>query len=335
MIRVLAMKKGLGALKSSASSLGAATKDKFRKANAAAADAAYAIAQSEDKAATSFAKIQELTAKNRANNIQEKLVDATASSLATKDSLNSSKLWGQRIDNVRNTVDTITKPFRKIGDFFFNKKYPIAHYITLIIVILILIGGFSVWFAKGSTTSNKRMWTQPSTFRTFLQKFLPGYKMNLIARNLSPYSGNPPTTDRPIIQGRCDEINWKESKGVGGGLCTRTTVPQKTIWTMNVDKQPELSQLPQSVKDIITNKGAKYIVYIPWKNTGMSYVPDIDNATFSDGSPAKNLFIDNGLTIKKKEGTRNVYYAQYRPYTDTLKFKDLATFASENNPMCN
>jgi hypothetical protein len=246
-------------------------------------------------------------------------------------------LYGSRLTNFRTTMDTITKVPRQIMSGLFENKYPLSQYIALFVVVLVLFGGITAYLVKSKKkpVSTKK----PNAFTRFIQKLMPGYRSRMFAKSLS--STSVVTLPRDKVVGRCDNIYWKQTGNAAkGGLCSRTTIPDKLVWIMDVENQPEYPSIPSIQKDLITNNQKKFTVYIPWKITksdSMNYYPDCSKATFSDGTDASYLLTDMGTYCKKKEVKRTAYKDGYRPSNilGNTNYKGLDVFATENNPMCN
>lgn len=268
---------------------------------------------------------------------------ATANLANNRVDLVGTQVTQNRLNVFKNVVDIITKPFRKLGAVLFDGRNPIAHYVALFVVIIILIGGFSFAFTSGSRKGNlSRLVSNPYNVvtRTFA-KLLPGYRSRLMAKSLTPYSGIIPSTPRQKLVGRCDNLTMREASTTGGGLCESTIIPKDIRWVLNAENMPELEKIHPLLKSrIIGENGEKYIVYIPWKiyqNDGLNYYPDCSQAKFSDGTSASGLFEDNGTShCTKKIVRRNSYEPKYRPMNmeGNSNYKGLETYASENNPMC-
>ena len=163
--------------------------------------------------------------------------------------------------------------------------------------------------SKNVTAPKKKNFFNPLSFIP-----IPTYKMKLFSYNFAPYGNTPNTTisDRPTIKGRCDNLRNYElsSKGV----CLNTTTPEPIVWTLDVDKMPELNELSQFTKDTLYL--GKYTVTIPWaayKSDGLHYYPDCRSATFGNGESASHLFTDNGTrSCEKKSVERTVSDARTR-----------------------
>lgn len=225
----------------------------------------------------------------------------------------------------RTMVGTILEVPRQLAGLF-SRQYPISHYLALIVFIILLIGGISFFAirSKKGVSKKKSSWI-PTPITQFFQRFMPGYKMSLLAGQLS--SEQPPTEPRETLPGRCDNVTFKQSSipGQQGGLCTNVKLPDPITWVIDSEKIKELNEIPQSIKDKISNKGAKFIVKIPWKSSGLVYTPDCDNATYSDGTPAY-LLIDNGLVCNKVELEKITYNPLYRMNPLHSGYKGLDVF---------
>jgi hypothetical protein len=277
------------------------------------------IAALSEKIVKQTQEIKSAEAKEKTAQVKENLV----SSQIEKNAITSSLAGLQRF---RLLFDTITKPFQKIGALF-TRQFPISHYLALAVFIIFLIGGisfFAVRSKKGAPKKKKRSWI-PAPIRRFFERLFPGYKMSLLVGQLS--SDKPITEPRETLNGRCDNVIYKENilPGKKGGMCINTRMPEPITWVIDSEKIDELKDIPQSIKEKISNKGAKFIVKIPWKSNGLVYSPDCDNATFSDGTPAY-LLIDNGLICNKVELEKIAYQPAYRMLDQHKDYKGLGVF---------
>jgi len=248
-----------------------------------------------------------------------------------------------RLNIFKNIVDIITKPFRKVGSVVFDGKNPIAHYVALAVVILVLIGGLSFVFTSGPRKGMFRSLTSNpyNVVTRIFAKLLPGYRSRLMAKSLTPYSGLVPSVPRKKIIGRCDNMTMREASTKGGGLCERVILPKDIRWVLDSENIPEMDKIPSLLKSKLTGEnGEKYIVYIPWKiypSDGLNYYPDCSKAKFSDGTDASGLFTDNDTAFcTKKYVRRSTYEPRYRPLNmeGNTNYRGLEGYASENNPMC-
>jgi hypothetical protein len=93
-------------------------------------------------------------------------------------------------------------------------------------------------------------------------------------------------------------------------VCLNTTIPEPIVWTLDVEKMPELNELSYDTKNLVADAG-KYTVTIPWavyKDNGLDYYPDCRKATFGNGESASYLFTDNGRkSCEKKIVQRTIY----------------------------
>lgn len=123
-------------------------------------------------------------------------------------------------------------------------------------------------------------------------------------------------TDRKKINGRCDNLhNYTISNT---GLCNHTSTPEPIVWTLDIEKMPELNELSERVKtDFVDGAAQKYIVTIPWgtyENDGLHYYPDCRRATFESGESASYLFTDNGKnSCEKRIVRRTINGERQRP----------------------
>lgn len=106
---------------------------------------------------------------------------------------------------------------------------------------------------------------------------------------------NSSAIDRPVVNGRCNDRDWYNL----GTQCMYTNVPKSIEWTIPQKNSPEWAWLPSSVQSVVSGKGAKNKVVIPWDIQGSFYVPSCGSAQFADGTSAAHLFKDNGLSCDK------------------------------------
>lgn len=267
--------------------------------------------------------------------VAEKRGDASAAKDIAQTNLN-------RVRTFKEWVSGLTAPFRKALGVMFDGRNPIAHYVALVLFVLILAGALTALVS--SFRSYFRVKVNPySTFNKFFQKLLPGYRSRLAAKSITPYSGNIPSTPRQKIVGRCDNLTMREriTDKTGGGLCETTTAPEKLQWVMDPEAQPDFEKLPSLLKSKLTgDQGEKYVVHIPWKvysMDGTNYYPDCSQAKFSDGTDASYLFTDNGIaSCTRKRTPRSEYVDKYRPIQvgGNKFYQGLDAYADEKNPRC-
>lgn len=124
-------------------------------------------------------------------------------------------------------------------------------------------------------------------------------------------------TDRSKITGRCDNLhNYTTPKS---NICSHTSTPEPIVWTLDIEKMPELSELSERTKHLVDGgaDAQKYMVTIPWgtyESDGFHYYPDCRKATFGNGESAAYLFTDNGKnSCEKKLVQRTINEARRRP----------------------
>lgn len=333
-------------------------------------------------------KIADLAQKERAAQVQEELVDQE---IAT-----------QKLNRFRTIVDTITKPFRILGNlivrfvvylvdkisillaFIVNKistvlsiavdsRYPISNYIALILAILFVIIIIVIILDKRGNNLNQRSsnsdcnksnnylynkitgvfkWIYDAItgffkflydllFPSFLKNlftniknlFTPSYKTKLMIMGTKNEKINE--IPREEINGRCDNMEYYEMGNKDNGLCIKTLKPNELQWNINIANNKELSSgIPSDIVSKISNQGKKFVVKIPWKESGMEFVPDCNNMKYMDGTKA-DLLIDNGNVCKMVEKEQKEYNELGRYPSNSDKYKGLDQFITENNPICN
>ena len=200
---------------------------------------------------------------------------------------------------------------KAVGRFFFSREYPIAHYITLALVIIFLIYGISL-------ASNRSRQKKRSKKRSWWERML--------GPQISSYISPAPITDaRPTIVGRCDNIDFIEKRVGDNGVCVSDKLPEPIEWFIKEESIPELKQLPSAIKNQISNDGKRSKITIPWKSNGMVYMPVCEDAVFSDGTKAY-LLSDDGTSCKKFELDKVVETSTSRYNQDYTKFTSMDTY---------
>jgi hypothetical protein len=233
----------------------------------------------------------------------------------------------QALANLRDTLEKqpsviqkilikIWEGIKAIGRFCFHRDSVPGHYITLAIVLFLLI--FGIVYASNRRQRSRKSKKERSTLDKLLGHTISGY-----------FAPAPATTGRPTIGGRCDNVEFVEQSS--GGVCVNNNLPAPIRWIIDSDKIPELKELPQNIKDKISNDGKKFIVTIPWKPDGLNYMPDCDQAMFSDGTPAY-LLVDGGGICKKLEMDKVLQTSAYRYLQDYSKFERLDKFLENPDP---
>ncbi len=205
----------------------------------------------------------------------------------------------RRMEKVNKFIDIIKNFFGGLFGWMFRSEFPLAHYITLILVIILLLS-LTDKSRGGSIIPNLRISSQLSGFiprliykiKAFLKRifgfFIPApHRFNSFTKLLTPFgSTQQEGIARSKINGRCDMIEWREV----GGLCQKTTKPSSIRWVLSLEQMPELNELPEEIIKKITANGNKLVIDIPYEKIGTQYIPDCSKMTFFDGKPA-SLFI--------------------------------------------
>ena len=342
-------------------------------------------------------KIANLAQKERASQVKEELSD--------------SKIANENLTWWRKFFDTITKPFRIVGNLIVrfvvwlvdkigiiinrliqiignilsvvvDSKYPISHYIALalgILIVLLIINYFinggsfgNIRFNSYNRNNDKKEQNAFEKFFNFITYpfryiltliynftkwflifiydllipqfirdlfsniksiFTPSYKTKIMFAGTNNEKMNEIPRDE--INGRCDNMEYYQLSSNDNGLCTKTTKPKDLQWNINTNINKELSSsIPTNIVSKLSNEGKKFIVKIPWKQSGMEYVPDCDNMKYIDGTKV-NLFTDNGKTCKMIIDEQQEYSEVGRYASNSDKYKGLDEFIIENNPICN
>jgi len=210
----------------------------------------------------------------------------------------------RRMEKVNKFIDIIKNFFGGLFGWMFRSEFPLAHYITLFLVIIILLALTDKATKKNKGVPNNRI-DRPTEkdgiivrmirkIKAFLRKifgfFLPSSnRFNFLSNLFTPFGNKQQDgIQRKKINGRCDMIEWREV----GGLCQKTNTPKSIRWVLSASQMPELSNLPASIVNKITNNGNKLVIDIPYAKVGTQYIPDCNNMTFFDGKRA-SLFIQN------------------------------------------
>lgn len=267
-------------------------------------------------------------AKDRAN--------TASSDVTTKFRLMKLRMLGSFIKNIATLIRNLMRPLGII-------LKDLSPYIALFVVIMMLFYGYRFGTPKlNFGSSSKRRDEVFNRFKSRWQRFkswwadklgilAPGHRYRALMRMLNPLAGRFKKLPRPMmVNGRCDDMEWRELGGDGrAGMCARTYSPKDIQWVMDADKMPELSRMPEALYSKVTNGGRKLQVTIPWALQGTFYVPQCSKATFADGTSAGGLFKDDGMACRKKEVQVPVYGKRYR-----VKNKAVDDYASESKPKC-
>ena len=293
-------------------------------------------------AQTLQAKAQAMLAEKQLEAIEKNVAiakdraDTSSSEVATKFRLMKLRMFGSFIKNVATLLRNLIRPLGVI-------LKDLSPYIALFVVIMMLFYGYRFGAPKlNFGSSSKRRDEAFKKFKSRWQRFkdwwaeklggiAPGHRYRALMRMLNPLAGHFKKLARPVmVNGRCDDVQWRELGGDGrAGMCARTYAPKDIQWVMDADKMPELSRMPDSLYDKTTNGGKKLQVTIPWALQGTFYVPQCSKAQFADGTSAEGLFKDDGMACRKKEVQVPTYGKRYR-----VKNKAVDDYATESAPKC-
>ena len=213
----------------------------------------------------------------------------------------------------KDKLNFASTPLKKVLGLMFDRKYPISHYIALILIIMLLLGLLSFFaFRRGRRASRR------SGKKSMLDRMFPNsYKASLLARSV--IGGDIPTEPRDTIIGRCDNVQYKER----GGLCENTKLPDPIIW--DLQSLEELKSVPQALRDKLTKNDVLLKVFIPWKAMGSFYVPDCSNAYYLNGEKSF-LLLDDGFQCNKASFTKMTYQQAMRINKLFSTYKGLDSF---------
>lgn len=269
--------------------------------------------------------------------IGQKSADAAAYSATKEISTKRLNMFGTFVKNIGLLIKNMLRP---IGIILKD----LSPYIALGVVIWVVFMGKGLPGRAANTgASGRRRDSVFNSVKTPFQRFkewlsrkfawlAPGYRYRQFMRMFSFLGGSIKTVPRPrMVNGRCDNEEWKELGGDGRpGLCARTFSPKEIQWTFDSDKMPELNKMPEVLYNEKTNQGRRLQVTIPWALQGTFYVPQCSRAKFSDGTSAAHLFTDEGMTCRKKEIAAPRFTAKYRPKNASSK----DDYATANDPKC-
>ena len=244
-------------------------------------------------------KLDQLKAINEAQRTAIAAEEATFNSQLKKQLLrdqlsNSSSERGlRRTEKIDKIITVIRNFFSTFFGWLFRGDFPLAHYIALFIVIMVLFGFYRHGRSRSWSIPNLRIVERTNRFVNAIKRFLKkyfgwlmpsSYRLNLMSNLLTPFGstkleGIPRTK---VSGGRCDHLLWKEEST----QCRSTSDPSPIQWILDTDKMPEVSELPSAITQKVTNNGAQMIVTIPYGSTGLNYMPDCSKMTFLDGKPA-------------------------------------------------
>jgi len=235
------------------------------------------------QAAAATAALQASTEAQRAR-VEGQAAQIVAS---TNKDLASSHIAVESAQKLNLRIDSIQKFFGGMFGWMFKSEFPLAHYITLFIVILILFGAFSI--GMGGKIPNLQIVSTTNSIVNAIKRFLSKYfgwlipstyRLSLLSNLFTPFGsdkleGIPRTT----INGRCDNVLLKTD----GNSCRNVSTPTNIQWVINPDNIPEMNELPQSILNRFENN---LVVSIPYETTGLYYTPNCDKMKFADGTPA-------------------------------------------------
>lgn len=219
----------------------------------------------------------------------------------------------------KDKLNFAANPLKKVLGLMFDRKYPISHYIALILVIMVLLGMLSFFSFMGARRAKQRRSEKNKTKKkSMLERMFPNsYKASLLAQRV--VGGDIPTEPRDTIVGRCDNVQYKE----GDGMCVNTKLPSPIIW--DLQSLEELESIPQVLRDRLTKNGVLLKVFIPWKVAESSYIPDCSNAYYMNGEKSF-LLRDDGFQCAKKTFTKTTYNQAERINKLFSTYKGLDSF---------
>jgi hypothetical protein len=306
----------------------------------------------------------------------------------------NAELANENLKWFRKMVATITKPFRIIFNYllqfsvwFVNKvlgeglsvimseKYPIAHYITLAIVILLVLGGVTLLFGNSIVRAPAKIvdavedvggniivfifkkmleyayrftkWILeglyslvPESIKNFFSKIksilTPSYKTSLMISGLTGVTKEKVNEEpREEISGRCDDMEYKQLGNGTEGLCSKTIKPKDIQWNINTSNNKEISS------------GIPSNIVSSLSNEGKKFIVKVPwkqkgmeyvpdcNNMKYSDGSKAELFIDNGNVCKMVEKEQKEYSKVGRYPSTSDKYKGLDQFITENNPICN
>lgn len=206
---------------------------------------------------------------------------------------------------------------------------PVVVFALAVFLLLMLIFNSDALFPEKKSKNVKK--PKKGLF-SFIR--LPKYKIKLFSCNFGGNGGTPKNSiiARPKIKGRCD--NFRNYEITSKGVCFNTSVPAPILWTLDVEKMPELGQLSEATKRKVDGgeEAGKYTVTIPWaeyKSDGLHYYPDCRKAVFGNGSSASYLFTDNDKrSCNKKSVRRAINTSRIRPKYMSSKYNALDSYMS-------
>lgn len=247
-------------------------------------------------------KLDQLKAINEAQRTAIAAEEATFNSQLKKQLLrdqlsNSSSERGlRRTEKIDKIITVIRNFFSTFFGWLFRGDFPLAHYIALFIVIMVLFGAYRHGRSKSWSIPNLRIVDRTNRFVNAIKRFLKkyfgwlipsSYRLNLMSNLFTPFGGTKleGITRSKMEGGRCDHLLWKEESN----QCQKTSQPSPIRWILDTDKMPEISDLPSKISQLFTDKGSKMVISIPYGNTGINYMPDCSKMTFLNGRSAKLL----------------------------------------------
>ena len=148
---------------------------------------------------------------------------------------------------------------------------------------------------------------------------------------INPYraTASPDTIPRgQLAAGRCDNLQWVESKGAGAGKCASLVHPAPIVWTLDY---PEGDQVPSTLRSAFPTQ-----VVIPWESTDSGFRPSCDVAvTSEDGTITRQLMAPlDDATCALSRTDAPAFVDQYRPHADSDAFAGLDGYADASDPKC-
>jgi hypothetical protein len=259
----------------------------------------------------------------------ERSIKAQEQSVANKAQAASSEGW-------RKWLATIFTGIKNFFGIFYVILRDLSPYIALAIVIMTLI----LISRHASPPPPRRVGNMNMSIKPKWYDFVfPSYKISTLFS-----FGEPKSIQRPIeTYGRCDNKHWRQVGSSGeSGLCTRTSTPRDVTWTFDIDKMPDLNNLPETLKNKVTKNNQRLQVYIPWAQQGPFYVPQCSRAYFLEKDASNNeqkvdasyLFQDKGLSCQRIVKASTLFNGQYRSSSETSSVQIFDTPNQPPTPQC-
>ena len=257
-----------------------------------------------DVGGASFAlqqKALEINALNAQTEATRANFEATNQKIQTSNQLrdSASERSLETIEKANRTIDLIKNFFGGLFGWMFRSEFPLAHYITLFIVILILFGAFRI--GMSGSIPNLNIVSGTNRFVNWIKRFLKKYfgwlipstyRISLLSNLFTPFGSDKlEGIPRETMGGRCDNVLLQTD----GNSCHNTSTPKPIQWVIDPDNIPEMNELPQNLLNRFTHNGNRLVVNIPYESTGLYYTPNCDKMKFMDGTDAK-IFNQRGLS---------------------------------------